>query len=149
MIKPEGLGTQYREHAFEQDLNDDYVYSPDIVVRDSESVYIKYALQNPIHQSHVKNGRLYVLPLLESPTQLTRATATSDGYLSFDPGILERSMWFKVRSNSYALTNFHLQGQDYDNAIFQWTNPSILGQQRNEIYLIRLTTRVDRHPDSA
>jgi bisphosphoglycerate-independent phosphoglycerate mutase (AlkP superfamily) len=45
------------------------------------------------------------------------------------------------------VTNFQLQGQDYDNIILQWLNPDIIGQTKNESYLLKFTTLVDRHLD--
>jgi hypothetical protein len=120
----------------------------DIVLWDSDTIYIKYAAQKDV-QANTNNTTktIYRLPALTSPSQLTQLTSSTDGYVAYDPGILSRSQWFRLWSRSYAVTNFQLQGQDYDNIILQWLNPDIIGQTKNESYLLKFTTLVDRHLD--
>jgi hypothetical protein len=148
VIKPEWLGTQYRETSFQEDMNGNQNDGVDIVLWDSDAIYIKYAAQKDV-QANTNNTTktVYRLPALTSPSQLNQLTSTSDGYIAYDPGVLSRSQWFRLRSRSYAVTNFQLQGQDYDNVTLQWLNPDIIGQIKNESYLLRFTTLVDRHLD--
>lgn len=147
VIKPEWLGTQFRDRSFQEDMNGTDTKKPDIVLWDDDTIYIKYADQKDVHGSHTTVNTLYRLPALISPDQLNTLTTSTNGYAIYDPGILSRSQLFKVWSSSYAITNFHLQWQDYDNALFQWINPDIIGQARDEIYMLRFTNLVDRHPD--
>lgn len=146
-IKPEWLGTQYRERSFKEDMNGNNATKPDIVLRDDTTIYIKYADQANVHGSHITTKTLYRLPALISPDQLDKLTTSTNGYVVYDPGILSRSQLFRLWSDSYAIANFHLQGQDYNNTLFQWINPDIIGQARNEIYMLKFTNLVDRHPD--
>jgi FG-GAP-like repeat len=162
VIKPEWLGTQYRETSFQEDMNDNPKDGADIVLRDSDTIYIKYAVQKDSQGStHKTTKTIYRLPALTSPSQLDQLTSTTDGYVSCkvnqfigirggcgqNSWTLSRSQRFRLWSRSYAVTNFQLQWQDYDNIILQWLNPDIIGQTKNESYLVKFTTLVDRHPD--
>jgi len=147
VIKPSSLGTLYRSRSFKEDMNNNPRNGADIILWDEHAIYIKYANQNDITWSHNTRKTIYRLPLLNSPEQLADLTRSSDGYLAYDPGILSRSQWFRLWSPSYAITNFTLQWQWYENMMFQWSNPVFLGQAKQEIYLIRFTQLVDRFAD--
>jgi hypothetical protein len=147
VIKPQWLGTEYRDNSFQDDMNGNPNDGADIVLWDADTIYIKYAAQKDIQTAHNTTKIIYRLPALTSPSQLDQLTNMNDGYLAYDPGILSRSQWFRIWSHSYAVTNFQLQWQDYDNIILQWLNPDVIGQAKNESYLVRFTSLVDRHPD--
>jgi hypothetical protein len=101
------LGTEYRNTSIKKDLNSDG--NDDIILWDSDTIYVKYANQNSLHEKHVVNDTLYRLPYLTSPSQLAQLSLLNDGYISYDAGLLSRSQYFKLWSTDYAITNFSLQ----------------------------------------
>ena len=131
------------------DINDDG--NDDIIMRDSNSIYIKYAEQNTVTNSDktTYHWQYYVSPILDDPEELDNLT-DANGYVTINSqwGLLSftNNISLKIYDKDREVKNFRMQGQSFDSISFSWTNNDIMGDDVDG-YLIQLNHRVDTHHD--
>lgn len=114
------------------DINWDY--KEDILIRDDNSVYMKYWYQNDEYDTDSLSiyWWLYEFPSLNSIEDIISNT-DSDWYYD---------LWwikYKIRWNNYSVSKFKRLWQDADSVSFQWENKT-----NNPVwYVMRLAERVD------
>jgi len=131
------------------DINDDG--EDDIIMRDSNSIYIKYAEQNTITNSDQTsyNSQYYVSPVLNDPADLDNLT-DNNGYITVSAqwGFLSftNNISLKIYDKDREVKNFRMQWQSFDSISFSWSNSMVMWDNPDG-YLVQLNHRVDTHHD--
>lgn len=99
----------------------------DIVMRDNNSVYIKYANQN--FSQRAGFAPIY-FPTLENP--------------NFTQQQITRNI--KYADQNREVKNFQTIGQNYERLLLSWTNSTLIGD-KPDAYLIKLNHRIDTFND--
>lgn len=139
------VGSNYIIHDINQDNTDD------IIMRDSQNIYTKYANQNFINNSDKTTfyTRYYVSQTLQTPEQLETIT-DNRWYLT-----IASQWWFlgftdtlklKVHDKHREVKNFRMQWQSFDDISLSWTLNDIMGDTVDG-YIVQLNHRVDTHHD--
>lgn len=117
------------------DLNNDN--SEDIILRDTNNVWIKYGKQESSHPISLTtyDTTLYVAPYRSEPWQLQNRA--DDRWL-----LRIGNIKLKVYSDHYSVKNLRTDAQDYDSFTISWTN-SLRQNISISWYLIELSTLPD------
>lgn len=139
------IGSNYIIHDINQDAADD------VLMRDNQNIYVKYANQNSINNSDKTTfySRYYVSQVLQTPEQLENIT-DNRWYLN-----ISSQWWFlwftdtlklKVYDRHREVKNFRMQWQSFDDISLSWTLNDIMGDSTDG-YLVQLNHRIDTHHD--
>jgi hypothetical protein len=138
------IWSNYIIHDVNQDNADD------IIMRDSQNIYVKYANQNFINNSDKTtfHSRYYVSQVLQTPQQLEiitdnwYLTIMSQGwFLSFTD-----TLRLKVYDRHREVKNFSMQWQSFDDISLSWMTNDSMGDSV-DWYLVQLNHRIDTHHD--
>jgi hypothetical protein len=128
------IGDNYLIHDFNKDQK------KDLILRDSNSVYIKYADQNTEYNYNKNHYTSYYLARnLSSPESLQRF-ADARGYIRI------RDLQVKVYDSFRGIKNFRMQGQSFDTLTMTRSNSSKAGDQIQG-YIMQLNNRFDTFHD--
>jgi len=141
----QSIGKNYMSH----DINGNG--SKDIIMRDAQNIYIKYANQNSITNSDktIYHSRYYVSSVLNDPSQLSNITdnrwyiaiVSQWWFLSFTD-----TLRLKIYDKHWEVKNFRMAWQSFDDISLSRSN-NISQWDIVDGYLIQLNHRVDTHND--
>ncbi len=145
VVKSDSFINAIDDNYFSVDINKNG--KEDVVMRDNNNIYIKYANQ----KSEFKNARMYKnlhvytppvfkFSYIDSYDDLLNKIVDENGYASFN-GIL-----VKVASPAQEIKNFKVTGQSFDAIQMSWLNQNTLWDTV-DWYLLKLNHRIDTYND--
>lgn len=144
VVKSDYYISKIGDKYFETDLNKDN--KNDLIMRDSNNVYVKYADQKFEHQNistnkslHVYSPWIFSASYMDSYKQLVEK-ADKDWYVDFG------DISVKLVSNVQEVKNFKMIWQSFDAIQMSWTNHNTLWEE-SDWYLIKLNHRIDTYND--
>ena len=149
-VKSEENVMQIWQNYIQFDINNDSNHNDnnptnelsDIIMRDENNIYIKYANQENIYEDETFFDEYYVHEL-DSPDDLRNNSKTeplNDGYVDIG------DITLKLADEGWEVKNFKMQWQDFESISFGWMNSSLMGDKPDG-YLIKLNQRVDTFND--
>lgn len=121
---------QFKDRYYEIDVNNDS--QKDILLYDQNTVYLKLAGTPKITDT---STTVYATPIFNSPSDI-KDSANTDGYIQI------RDLKLKVFDINYEVKNFKLQGQNFENIAFSWSN-ALFSNDDVQWYIVQLSKRVD------
>lgn len=146
VVKSENFISEIGDNYFMTDMNNDK-NSKDLVMRNNNSIYIKYANQKSEYKNldidksfHVYSPGLFSSYYIDSYIELLQKTDRNDWYVDF------WNISIKLSSQYQEVKNFRMVGQSFDAIQMSWSNSSSFGEDV-DWYLIKLNHRIDTHKD--
>jgi len=130
-------GKQIDKNYTMVDLNQSW--KDDILMRDTNSIYIKYADQDDIvwdDQAVLYITDLYETNPIQSLDDLKTRTQNSDWFMTIN------GEEFKLYTPHYEVKNFDVAAQDFESITYRWTN-SNMQNENVDAYLIKINLRAD------
>lgn len=130
-------GKQIAKNYLQVDINKSW--KEDIIMRDKNTIYMKYADQDDIigddQLVDYFNG-LYDTATIQSMDNLKARTQNSEWYLTIN------GEEFKLYTPHYEVKNFNVAGQNFDSITYKWNN-SLKQNDDVDWYLIKIKLRAD------
>ncbi|MDD3263232.1 MAG: VCBS repeat-containing protein [Candidatus Absconditabacteria bacterium] len=145
VVRSDSFISNIRDRYFVSDINNNNLQ--DLVMRDNNSIYVKYAKQETQHKNTKNNSSLFAYSpgifssyYINSYDDLLEKTAKDDGYVDFG------NISVKLTSSVQEVKNFRVAGQSFDAIQMSWINHDSFGETVDG-YLIKLNHRIDTYND--
>lgn len=144
VVKSEKYVSAVSDNYFEADLNQDT--KKDLLLWDTNTVYVKYANQKSVYQNtqttksfYVYSPKLFASSYIDSYGSLFDV-ADANWYVEFG------NVFVKLVSSTQEVKNFKMAWQSFDAIKMSWTNLTSLWESV-DWYLIKLNHRIDTYHD--